>query len=308
MDCFHRHWFDQVNLQSSLVIRQLDAIFKAIWVLIQIVSIKLCLEFKNHKRAFASFFVLCSWPLAVLGKLIPVSDTPFAKFFTINCHRRRSPSGKTFFPIFREDIHRNNCSYNMRVFSSHDQRQFSMNSLVTWWERDSYVFDEIDACCSYTLSLNIYIYSSNSRQNWSVLYDFINFQAKPESTPCFSVPLIYYTSKVDIIIVTNQTMMLSKRLYATILLTNFQQGFVITLSFSCIIVDWDFYVQLQSFWLITVLYNGWFNLINQKQFGVYFIFISNQFNSNVLDRSNFFFLLISWNWYFLFGVKYFPRP
>lgn len=144
MDCFHRHWFDQVNLQSSLVIRQLDAIFKAIWVLIQIVSIKLCLEFKNHKRAFASFFVLCSWPLAVLGKLIPVSDTPFAKFFTINCHRRRSPSGKTFFPIFREDIHRNNCSYNMRVsliarsktvfdeFSRHVMRE---RQLRVWWDR-----------------------------------------------------------------------------------------------------------------------------------------------------------------------------
>lgn len=59
-----------------------------------VVSVYIYIIFEVHITPFFFFLCSCSWPLAVIGKLIPVPETPLHKFFT------RSPVFKFFTRIF----------------------------------------------------------------------------------------------------------------------------------------------------------------------------------------------------------------
>jgi len=92
---------DQINVFKGVLKNHLFVGIVSLTVVFQIILIMFLGKFTSTvKLSWQLWLVsiiigLISWPLAALGKLIPVSDTPFAKFFRLNCHRRRrSPSGE----------------------------------------------------------------------------------------------------------------------------------------------------------------------------------------------------------------------
>ncbi|KAM7477868.1 hypothetical protein LguiA_026081 [Lonicera macranthoides] len=93
---------DQFNVFKGVTKNHLFVGIVGLTVVFQIILIMFLGKFTSTVRLSWQLWIvsivigLISWPLAVIGKLIPVSDTPFAKFFTINWRRRRrSPSGES---------------------------------------------------------------------------------------------------------------------------------------------------------------------------------------------------------------------
>ncbi|GAB4853494.1 Calcium-transporting ATPase 8, plasma membrane-type [Ancistrocladus abbreviatus] len=87
---------DQLNVFVGVLRNRLFMGIVGITLILQIVIIEFLGKFTTTARLNWKLWLVCivigflSWPLAIVGKLIPVPETPLSKFFKCRFHRRRA--------------------------------------------------------------------------------------------------------------------------------------------------------------------------------------------------------------------------
>lgn len=91
---------DQINVFGGVIKNRLFVAIVAVTLILQIVIIEFLGKFASTVKLNWKLWLVCaiigviSWPLAAVGKLIPVSDTPLSTYFKCRLFRRRSSGGK----------------------------------------------------------------------------------------------------------------------------------------------------------------------------------------------------------------------